>query len=230
MTTPTRFTRGLTTVAKTAPLGMFGLPDPTKYSTYFNDFHTFNAGDWTITTTEAGGGNATEAITDANGGVLLITNDAADDDNDFLQLSGETFKFIAGKKLWFKTRFKVSDATQSDILIGLQIRDTTPMAVTDSVYFSKTDGLTDLYIRAQKDSSTTFASIATIVSNTYITVAFYYNGVDGIQYYVNDVHGGTLATTNLPDDEELTVSFGIQNGEAVAKTMSIDYIFVSTER
>jgi hypothetical protein len=41
---------------------------------------------------------------------------------------------------------------------------------------------------------------------------------------------GKLATTNLCDDEELTISFGIQNGEAVAKTMSIDYIFVSKER
>lgn len=35
--------------------------------------------------------------------------------------------------------------------------------------------------------------------------------------------------TNLPDDEELTVSFGIQNGEAAAKTLAIDYIRVEVE-
>lgn len=40
----------------------------------------------------------------------------------------------------------------------------------------------------------------------------------------------TLATTNLPDDEELTVSFGIQNGAAAAKTMSVDYIMAVKER
>ena len=33
-----------------------------------------------------------------------------------------------------------------------------------------------------------------------------------------------------PDDEELTVSFGIQNGEAVAKILSLDYLLVSKAR
>lgn len=231
MATPTRFTHGLATVAKAAPLGMFGLPDPTKYSTYFNDFHTYTAADWTITTTEAGAGDATEAITGANGGVLLLTNDAADNDNDFLQLTGETFKFIAGKKLWFKARFKVSDATQSDFIIGLQITDTAPLDVTDGVFFSKDDGDALLDFNVEKNNTATAtAGIATVVSDTYLTVAFYYDGVSSIAYYVNDVQVGTSVTTNLVDDEELTVSFGIQNGEAVAKTMSVDYIFVSTER
>ena len=35
---------------------------------------------------------------------------------------------------------------------------------------------------------------------------------------------------NLPDDEELTISFGIQNGAAAAKTMTVDYVFASKER
>ena len=34
----------------------------------------------------------------------------------------------------------------------------------------------------------------------------------------------------MPDDEVLTPSFGIQNGEAAAKTMSIDYILAAKER
>ena len=33
-----------------------------------------------------------------------------------------------------------------------------------------------------------------------------------------------------PDDEELTVSFGIQNGAAAAKTMTLDYIIAAVER
>ena len=32
------------------------------------------------------------------------------------------------------------------------------------------------------------------------------------------------------NDEDLTFSFGIQNGEAVAKTMTIDYITMMVER
>jgi hypothetical protein len=41
---------------------------------------------------------------------------------------------------------------------------------------------------------------------------------------------GTSVTTNLVDDEDLTPTFAIQNGEAVAKTMTVDYIFVAKER
>ena len=64
--------------------------DPTKY-VYHNDFLTYHADEWTITTTEAGSGNASEALGDGDGG-LLITNDDADNDNDFLQLVKEGFQ------------------------------------------------------------------------------------------------------------------------------------------
>ena len=41
---------------------------------------------------------------------------------------------------------------------------------------------------------------------------------------------GTSVNTNAPDDEEIALSFTIQNGEAVAKTMSIDYLVAGKER
>lgn len=231
MGTPTRFTNGVTTVPKSDVLGAFGLPDPSEWHTYFNDFDTYTAADWTITTTEAGAGSATEALTNADGGVLLITNDDADNDADFFNKIGESFKFETGKKLFFKAKFKVSDATQSDVVFGLQITDTTPLAVTDGVYFRKDDGDANVDFVVIKNSSATTATAATTLSNdTYVTLAFAYNGVDEITYFADGVQLGTSATTNLPDDEELTISFGIQNGEAAAKTMSIDYIFVSKER
>lgn len=231
MAAPTRFPGGVTNVRATDPLGMYGMPDPTKWHTYFNDFDTFVTGDWTITTTEAGAGSATEALTNADGGVLLVTNDDADNDADFFNKVGESFKFVSGKRAFFKARFKVSDATQSDFVIGLQITDTTPLAVTDGVYFQKDDGDASLDFHITKDStSTSAAAIHTVVSDTYLTVGFYYDGKSSVEYSVNGTKVGTSATTNLPDDEELTVSFGIQNGEAAAKTMSVDYIFASFER
>jgi hypothetical protein len=234
--TTSRFTNGVTNNTKENILGQLKELDPTINHTYFNDFDTYVAGDWTITTVEAGAGSATEALSDADGGVLLITNDDADDDSDFFNKVGESFKFEAGKKLYFKARLKVSDATQSDFIIGLQITDTTPLDVTDGVFFQKDDGDNNLDFHVEKDNTATTASaIATIADDTYITVGFYYNGTDAVYYYAGtDTKNPTLlgksATTNLPDDEELTISFGIQNGEAVAKTMSIDYIFVSKER
>lgn len=228
---PTRFSNGLTTASKGTTLGEFLALDPTQVHVFFDDFDRYVAGDWTITTTEGGSGDATEALADVDGGVLLITNDDADNDLDFFQKKGESFLMASGKKAWFKARFAVSDATQSDFVMGLQITDTSPLAVSDGIFFQKDDGDTNLDFHVEKDGTATSASaIATVADATYLIVGFYYNGVDAIEYYVNDVKIGTLAVTNLPDDEELTISFGIQNGEAAAKTMSVDYIFAAKER
>lgn len=234
MASPTRFTSGVTNVARENPLGMFGAPDPTLFHVFFDDFDRYNAADWTITTTEAGAGSATEALADADGGVLLITNDAADDDLDFFQKKGESFLLEAGKRAWFKARLKVSDATQSDFVIGLQVTDTTPLDVTDGVYFRKDDGDTNLDVVCRKNAttgSTSATAIATVADDTYLTVAWYYDGVDSIAYFVNDQQLGTLdASSSYLPDTELTISFGIQNGEAAAKTMSLDYILAAKAR
>lgn len=205
--------------------------DPTRYIVFFDDFHTYTAGDWTITTVEAGVGDATEALTDGAGGLLLITNDAADDDADFFQKTGEGFLLTSGKKCWFEARFKVSDATQSDVVIGLQITDTTPLAVTDGVYFLKSDGAAtaDFYV-TKNSSSTTSAQVDTLVNDTFVKWGFYYDGNQAIEVWVDGVLVDTVATTTLPNDEVLTVSFGIQNGEASAKTMTVDYILAVAER
>ena len=236
MANPTRFPSGIATGAKKGNTASYPMPDPTKWVTYFNDFNEYVSGDWTITTTEAGSGAATEALTDGQGGLLLVTNDDADNDADFFNLKGESFYFVAGKKTFFKSRFKVSDATQSDVLMGLQITDTTPIAtsapaVTDGVYFQKDDGDTNLDFHVEKDDSTTSASaITTLSDDTFVIVGFYYDGKSAIEYYVDNVKLGTSVTTNLVDDTELTVSWGIVNGAAAAKTMTVDYIFASQER
>lgn len=229
----TNFPKGVNNITAQNILGRLIQPDFTQTHTYFDDFDTYTAGDWTVTETQAG---ATQALTNVDGGVLLLTNSAADNDLNALQKVGESFKFEAGKKLFFKARFAVSDATESDFIIGLQITDSTPLAVTDGVYFRKDDGDANLDFVVVKDSTaSTATAITTVANNTYLTVGFYYDGVSEIVYAASTNNNnptilGKSVVTNLPDDEELTISFGIQNGEAVAKTMSIDYIFVSKER
>ena len=211
---------------------IFDFDNDTGYHRFFDDFDRYVAADWTITTTEAGGGSATEALTNEDGGVLLITNDNADDDADFFQKVGESFKFETGKRLYFAARFKVSDATDSDVVMGLQITDTTPLAVTDGIYFRKDDGDTNLDFVVIKDSTATTATAVTTLANaTYVKVAFYYDGSGSdIDVLINDAVVTSVALTNVPDDEELTISFGIQNGAAAAKTMSVDYIGAWKER
>lgn len=207
-------------------------PSDQTYYGYFNDFMTYASGDWTITTTEAGSGNASEALTSQAGGALLLTNDDADNDLDFLQLKGESFKLSSSKRAYFSARFKVSDATQSDFVMGLQITDTTPLATTDGVFFIKDDGDTNLDFIVEKDStSTDTTAIHTMADDTFVTVAWFIDpDASKVFYSVNNAEPVSVVNTNLPDDEELTVSFGIQNGAAAAKTMTIDYVNVMIER
>ena len=231
---PVRYPNGVTTVTSTNPLGMYGMPDPTEWVEYFNDFHTYVAADWTITKTEAGAGSATAALTDINGGALLVTNDNADNDNSFFQKVGEGFLLAANKRAFFKCRFKTSDATQSDIVFGLQVTDTTPLDVTDGIYFLKADDAATVDLICRKDASTgtnSDAAIATLSDDTFVTLAWYYDGASSVKYYVNDVFTGEVsgASTYLPDTE-LTISFGIQNGAAAAKTLTVDYLFAALER
>jgi hypothetical protein len=236
MPSPSRFTSGVSTARKAAPLGNFGLPDPTAWHTYHNDFDTYVAGDWTVTEV----GTGTRALTDGDGGLLLVTNAAADNDRNEFQKLGESFLLAAGKRAFFKARFKVSDATQSDFVIGLAVLDTTLQGsidgagVTDGIFFSKDDGDALLDVQVQKNATTgqtRAAGIATVVADTFLTVAWAYDGKGEVAYFVNDVQLGTLTATSayLPDTE-LTVSFAIQNGEAVAKTMTVDYLFAANER
>ena len=224
----TRFPNGVTNVGEDSPFADLAMPAPTKFHTYFEDFDYYVAGNWTVTETQAG---ATQALTDGDGGLLLITNTAADDDLVALQKVGESYRFALGKELFFEARFKVSDATQSDVVIGLQITDATPLDVSDGVFFIKADGSTSVSLLVEKNgTATTTSSVATMANDTFISLGFYYDGASSIQYSVNGVVKGTSVTTNLVDDEDLTVSIALQNGEAVAKTMTVDYVFVAKER
>lgn len=226
---------GVTNVAGSETLGSLVFPDPTRCHTWFDDFDDYTAAEWTITET----GTGTRAVGNLDGGVLVVTNAAADDDRNFLQWSGntnastvETFKWEAAKSMWFKARLKISDATESDLVIGLQITDTTPLDVTDGLFFIKGDGSTTLTFRAEKNDTASTVTAGTLANDTYFTCGFFWDAAVGaLNVYFNDARVGTITSvTNIVDDEELTISFGIQNGEAVAKVLSLDYIFVSKDR
>lgn len=205
----------------------------------FTDFNSYAAGDWVITTVEAGAGAATEALSSAAGGVLVVTNDAADNDYDAFQWAGgagavvENFKYVSGKALQFKARLKVSDADQTDLMAGLYITDTDPIGgVSDGIYFRVADGSASLYLVVEKDSTESAIDTGVdLADNTYVTLEWYYNGSqDAIIAVVDGVPVCSAPLTNVPDDEELALSFAVQNGEAVAKVLSVDYIGATQER
>ena len=228
----THFTSGVTNVGTDSTLGKLKAPAPHKYHTYFNDFDTYLASDWTITTTEDGTGSATEALADGDGGLLLVTNAAGDNDKDFFQLVKEGFKYEAGKQLAFHMRFKTNDATQTDIVAGLQLTDTSPLDVTDGIFFLKADGAATISFIVEKNSTQSTLTLPnSLADDTFMTLGFVYDPKDQkFHVFQNNVLAGTVVSTNAPDNEELTVSFGIQNGAAAAKTLTVDYIGASKER
>lgn len=252
MSSPTRFPKGVTNAEKENPLGNIGQLDPTKFITFFEDFCNTGAfplattglgaadtANWDIDVTEAGAGNASSAIADMAGGGIVLTNDAADNDVIAVQHKCEAFRPSATKKAAFKARFKVSDATQSDFIIGMYVRDTTPLGavdgdgVTDGIFFQKDDGDANLDVYCQKDTTTgqlAASAIATLSNDTFLTVGWYYDGRGTLHVYVNDVLVEKMDVSAYLPDTEIAIGFAIQNGEAVAKSMTIDYVLGVQER
>lgn len=184
-----------------------------------------NLAGWTTTLVEGGAGETTLAASTAvNGGALLITTDAAENDGITLQMQGEGFQPAADSLIYFGTRLKISDATQSDLLVGLCITDTDLLGgMTDGIYFRKVDASATLSAVLEQDSSETTSTAATMVADTYVTLEIVANGVT-VDFYVNGAMLTQMAQTNVPDDELLTPSIHFLTGEAVAKTCTIDWL------
>ena len=185
--------------------------DPTEYAT---------------TVVEAGAGDSTIALTPGAGGLAVMTSAANENDGIQIQLNGEAFLMDDAYPLYCGCRFKVEDADQTDFLFGVCITDTTLLGgMTDGVYVQTVDATAAMTLEIEKDSTATKIAIGTLTDDTFVIVEFIFDGTN-IDCWVD----GTLQTrpvnTNLPDDEELTPSLAMLTGEAVANTVTIDWLRV----
>lgn len=223
MAAPTRFPSGVGTRRAPDPLYMLGRPDPTDYHTFFDDFDTYTAGNWTITVT----GTATTALTAGDGGWLSTATSGASSDANYFQKTTEGFSFEAGKPAWFKARVKVSALT-TVVVLGLQVTDTTPEDVTDGIYFlsTVTTGALTCYCRKNATTGSTSVSAGTLVADTWTELAWFWDGKDSVEVFQDGAKKGTMtgiAASYLPDTTT-TPSFGIRTTTAAAKTLTVDYI------
>lgn len=197
------------------------------------DFLVYAAANWTITKVETGYTVAVISLQNIVGGVLRIVNDYGDNDSVQFQLLGEPFKLATGKPLWFEVKFRTPDPTEVDLLFGICITDTSLIAgFSDGVVWHKDDGDASLDFKSVKNSTATAKpAVGTLVANTWTRLAFRFDGYNTITPFLNGTeYTSQNIITNIPDDEELTVSFAIMNGEADAKTLDIDYIKCVQER
>lgn len=226
----TRFPNGVNNQALDTIFSSLPFSPPVDFYQYLEDFMTYAAAEWTVTETQAG---ATQALTDGAGGQLLITNSAADDDAVTMQKVGEAFLPVVGKLFAARLRFKVSDATQSDLLVGLAITDTTPLDATDGIYVTKADGSTALNLIVRKDATTGSESLAlgNMANDTFIIVDLFYDGGDRLYAAVNGSVVGYLPyTTAYIPDTEITPTIALVNGEAAAKTLTVDLLWFAQQR
>lgn len=222
----TVYPNGVTNAPVGTALQTYPADDPTVLHTYFNDFDVYTAGDWTNTAT----GSVTNAIAAGDGGWLSLANSAANADLNSLQLKVATFAITPGKEAWCKVRFKTSNATNAALIIGLIQTTTTPLTVTNGIYFSKAAASTSLLVKAAASSAiTTSSSIGTMADDTFVTAGWHYNGGSLIQLYFNGNRVASIPTTNLPSSA-LNLTIAESNGTAAAITTTVDYILCSTER
>lgn len=180
---------------------------------------------WTTTLVEAGAGETTLALVDGSGGWLLVSTDAADNDGANIQRLGEAFSFTSAQKFtYFGIRLKASEATQSDLLVGMCITDTDLLGgMTDGVYFRKVDGSAAVEFVTEKNSTeTATAAVHTLVADTFVTYEFYFDGT-AVEAFVNGVSVGRN-TTNICDDELLTPSMHFLAGQAGGMTFTVDWV------
>jgi hypothetical protein len=207
--------------------------DLTKTCHTFGGDFPFTAADtplgWTVTLVEGGAGESTVATSDTVGGALLITTDAAENDGVNLQMQDVPYKLTGTTPCYFGIKFQISEATQSDFLVGLCVTDTTLLGgVDDGIYFRKVDGSTDIYFVTEKNQAESAVVVDTAVAATNVILEFYYDGTyirayaDGSQVYL----GTVAAMTTFPDDVNLTPSIHFLTGDAAVETMTVDWLRV----
>lgn len=175
-----------------------------------------------FTCTAVGSSTAVNAAT--AGGGLLITTGATENDGINAQVKGEAFKLVAGKPLYFGIRLKVSEATQSDLLVGLCITDTDLLGgMSDGVYFRKVDGSTDVKVVVEKDSTETESAAVLTADTSFHILELFWDGA-ALTAYVDGVAVATPVLTNLPSDEELTPSVQFLAGATGAKTCEVAWL------
>lgn len=169
-------------------------------------------------------GTSTAVPTGLAGGGLLITTGGTENNGVNMQLKGEAFKLVAGKPCYFGARLLISDAIQSDFLVGLCITDTDLLGgMTDGVYFRKVDGATAVTFVVEQDSTETESATVLAADTGFHIYEFFWDGA-ALVAYIDGVAVSTPTLANLPDDEELTPSIHFLTGEGGAKTMQVDWM------
>ena len=193
MSNPTRLYSGLSTAYSNEPLYSFPFPDPFHTgstsslgsSTYTNDFNTLIGTDYTVT-----GSSSAFAVAAGIGGWATLTPGGTTTASAAYK-NGTFFQFVAGNRAWFSTRIKTSAVAGAiSYYAGLRAGS----ATTDGLWFAKAASSTSINLVSTVGSTATtlVTGVATAVADTFVELAWYYDGTDII------VYSGTSASNMGP--------------------------------
>lgn len=209
-------------------------PDYVVYMDDFTGIALDDTNDWTVV--KDSGASVAIAADVVNGAITMSS--AATTDNDGSSIQGnEIFAVEAGRDIWFETKLTPTDAEGDalEICAGLTVNfSTNPEAMltaADRIVFQVDDGGSDILCKTEKDGTETSTdSGVDIASGTAVTLGIHVKGTGSVEFFVNRNLVATH-TTNIPDDENLTMGLMQLSGSATGtKSISVDYVFAAQSR
>ena len=216
-------------------------PDQFTYFDEFNQGALDATHNWTIVKDSS----ATAAVVadSLNGEVNLTSANTTDNDGASIQAKQESFALptTAGNKLYFETRVKISDATQTDFLVGFtETFATNPenaLLSSNVIGFVKVDGSAIVKGTTESGDTQTLVEFAdttksTMENDTYVTlglVATKNDSTNKVQFYINRNLVGT-STTNIPTANMKVMAMSVSGDATGQKVTTIDYIMAAQDR
>jgi len=228
--------------------------NPAFYHQLFDDCDKFTAADWVVTAT----GAATETIrANIDGGILRMQNTGALNDLVSIQYAGgtgavnQTFQFdpTSPKDVLFACSIATDSALNANILVGLAIADTTPIAslpATGMFIFKPAASLFPQgYMQNASVGTLTAQAQTPMADNTFIDLAIFYSAYDGncIMYMgTPGVTGGNTPASQVVASQfrlpapltlpvaSLAPTISLSNGTAAARLLDVDWWYAAKAR
>ena len=233
MSAPSRFLSGVATVDANEPLGNYPFPDPFHSSgssglgsvSYVNDFNTLIGTDYTVS-----GSSSTFALASGVGGVAVLTPGGTTTASSAYK-PAPFLQFIAGNKFWYVVRFKASAVSGTKAFYaGLQAGS----SAANGLWFAKAASSTSLNLVSTVGSTATtlVTGVANCADDTYVDVAFYFDGTDLLVYSNDNVVARVSAPTIGSSATTLTnsvLSPVFQITPTATDTLTVDYVLAAQE-
>lgn len=187
---------------------------------YGSDFTTAKE----YTNTQAGTSPTAQAIT--AGDRALLTTGGTENNGCNLQVIGTPIQFATGKPCYFGAKVSISDATESDLFVGLASTDTSIYAshavtVINAAGFSKNDGATAILSNTIKASVASTATVSTAMDTSKHIYEVFFDGATLYYYFdgnlVNSLSSGWPTVV-------LTPSIALMTGATASKTGLVEWM------